>query len=63
MKKSCLESISESQVQIDRIHIECNRIKVFLEDIIQPPCHVGVYGEVFECFPFTDELHTPLEFP
>ena len=33
-----LERISETNIQLDRIHCNCYSIEVFLEYIVQSPC-------------------------
>ena len=56
-----LKSISESDIQVDRIHSKSNGLKVISEDIIQSPGEVCIYIEMFECSPSGSYLQAPLK--
>ena len=50
---SILEGIPETHIQVDGIHGKGNCIEIFLENIIQSPCKVGKYTQMFEGTPST----------
>ena len=54
---SILEGIPESHIQVDGIHGKGNCIEIFLENIIQSPCKVGKYTQMFEGTPVYACLH------
>lgn len=56
---SILEGIPETHIQVDGIHGKGNCIEIFLENIIQSPCKVGKYTQMFEGTPVYTSLHAP----
>ena len=45
------EYISEPEVQVTGVHGEGDGFKILLEDVVQSPCKVGMYSEVFVSSP------------
>ena len=58
---SILEGIPETHIQVDGIHGKGNGIEILLENIIQSPCKVGKYTQMFEGTPVYACLHAPSE--
>ncbi len=56
---SILEGIPETHIQVDGIHGKGNCIEIFLENIIQSPCKVCKYTQMFEGTPVYTSLHAP----
>lgn len=56
-----LKLVAKSEIQINGVHGKGNSIEVFLEYVIESPCQISVYSEVFVSFPASSSLNTPLE--
>ena len=56
-----LKTISESEVKIDWIESEANRLEITFKDVIECPCKVSIDSEVIESAPCCTQLPTPLE--
>ena len=56
-----LKTISESEVEIDWIKSETNRLEIAFKDVIEYPCKISIDCEVIESAPCCTQLTTPLE--